>query len=352
MRVLLLGGTGAIGSNLAYVLSNKNIEVTITSRKDRENTNTIKYIKGNAKDLMFLQTVLSDKWDSIVDFMKYSQIEFEERIELLLSATFQYIYLSSARVYDDCNENISENHLRLLDTSVDQEFLSSEEYSLIKAKQENYLFSSKMRNWTIVRPYITYDTYRLQLGNLEKETWLYRALQGKTICLSKDMLECTTTLTYGGDVAKMISNIIGKQEALSEVFNLMNNMSCKWSDVLNLYLDTIENKTGKRPNIVLQTLPNYLSWNDGKYQIIYDRLFNRRFDNSRIKSFCEDNNTLDVYDGLKSALNSFIDAPKFSYINWKYQAKIDKQLEEMTPLSEIENLKQKIKYIYYRYIKR
>ena len=62
---------------------------------------------------------------------------------------------------------ITEESERLLDTSIDQDFLSTDEYSLTKARQEDILQSSKQKNWTIIRPYITYGTSRLQLG-----TWI------------------------------------------------------------------------------------------------------------------------------------------------------------------------------------
>ena len=42
-----------------------------------------------------------------------------------------------------------------------------------------------------------------QLGVLEKELWLYRALNGRTIVFSKDIAEKSTTLTYGYDVASV-----------------------------------------------------------------------------------------------------------------------------------------------------
>lgn len=53
--------------------------------------------------------------------------------------------------------------------------LSIDEYAITKAHQENLLINSKNKNWTIIRPYITYSEQRLQLGTFEKEDWLYRA---------------------------------------------------------------------------------------------------------------------------------------------------------------------------------
>jgi hypothetical protein len=111
--------------------------------------------------------------------MIYTTQSFKERVNFLLDATSQYVFFSSSRVYADSEIPITEDSSRLLDVSQDKKFLSTDEYSLAKARQENILRKSKRKNWTIIRPYITYSENRLQLGILEKEEWLYRALQGR-----------------------------------------------------------------------------------------------------------------------------------------------------------------------------
>ena len=49
----------------------------------------------------FLQTILLEPWDTIVDSMIYTTQSFKERANLLLDATSQYAFLSSYRVYAD-----------------------------------------------------------------------------------------------------------------------------------------------------------------------------------------------------------------------------------------------------------
>ena len=114
----------------------------ITSRVKRDSYKKVKYIEGNAKSKTFLAEVLKEPWDVIIDFMVYTTEEFSERINILLCAAKQYIFLSSARVYADSKEPIKETTPRLLDVSTDETFLSSDEYSLAKARQENLLKNS------------------------------------------------------------------------------------------------------------------------------------------------------------------------------------------------------------------
>lgn len=350
IRVLLLGGTGAIGKHLSKILSEDDHEVTVTSRKEHTQTGTIRYVKGNAKDLQFLKDILRGNWDVIVDFMIYSTKEFEERLGLLLGSTLRYIFLSSARVYDNSDKTITEKTPRLLDMSADNDFLSTDEYSLAKAKQENLLFGSDKTNWTIVRPYITYSEERLQLGNLEKEDWLYRALKGRTIVFSKDILKRKTTLTYGLDVARGIYNLINNEKVFGEVFNIINPICCTWEIVLETYLRVLENHLGFRPKVAYQYLDEYLKWNS-KYQVIYDRLFDRCFDASKISKFVDVRSFVAPKEGLRKCLETFLKAPRFRGINWRNEALKDKYANEKTPFSEIKGVKQRLKYLYYRYIK-
>ncbi|MFW5804660.1 MAG: NAD-dependent epimerase/dehydratase family protein [bacterium] len=236
MKVLVLGGTGAMGIHLVKLLATNEINTFVTTRKKIKSEKNLTYIQGNAKETSFIKKLLQERWDAIIDFMVYKTNEFEEQASLLLNATNQYIFLSSSRVYANSENPIDENSPRLLDVSDDKVFLETDEYSLTKARQENILINSGLKNWTIIRPYITYSENRLQLGVLEKEQWLYRALKGRTIVFSKDMISKQTTLTYGEDVSKGIFSLIGNNDALANTFHITTNKSQTWGEILKTYI--------------------------------------------------------------------------------------------------------------------
>lgn len=349
MKILLLGGTGAMGVHLGEILSSRKQNVVITTRSNRKSQEFIEYRQGNAKNSEFLDTLLEEKWDVIVDFMVYNENELKERVEKLLNATSQYMFLSSSRVYDNSVSFIKEETTRLLDTSDDQKYLATSEYALTKARQEDILKASTKQNWTIVRPYITYSEIRLQLGTLEKENWLYRALKGRTIVFSEDIKNHFTTVTYGLDVAKAMVTLMNKPNALAQAYHVTNNNSYKWEELLEVYLDVIEEALGKRPKVLFQNMSDFTTWNHGKYQIVYDRLYDRQFDNTKINEFINTSEFTDAKEGLRNCLKFFMKNPKFNAIGWRNEAIKDKLCKEITPLSEIFGLKQKIKYILFRY---
>ena len=348
-KALVLGGSGAMGVHLVELLAKQDYDVYVNSRKKRCSKENIRFIQGNALELEFLKSLLTEEWGVIVDFMTYTTEGFKSRVKYLCEATDQYVFLSSARVYSNSKSPLKEDSGRLLDTTEDKDYLKTDEYALTKARQENILKNSDYNNWTIIRPYITYSTYRLQLGVLEKEEWLYRALKGRTIVFSKEINTKLTTLTYGLDVAKGIVAIIGDSKCHRNAYHIVNRHSLKWRDVLNIYLSHLEKFLGYKPNVVLQDTKDFFKWKGESYQIKYDRLFNRQFDNSKISNQIDPSEFNSAEDGLAKSLELFLDNPHFKFINWKQEAIKDKQLSEYTSLSEIDGLKQKLKYLIYRF---
>ena len=350
MRVLLLGGTGAMGVHLSSILSSMDFFVDVTSRSYHADMGKIHYIQGDAKNLSFLENVLKHSYDAIIDFMQYSTEEFKERVNILLKNTVQYFFFSSARVYANSKYDLSETSGRLLDNCKDQQYLSTDEYALSKARQEDILLGCGKYNWTIIRPYITYSCDRLQLGVLGKENWLYRALNHHTIVFSKDIAEKTTTMTYGYDTARIISLLISNKAALGKIIQIAGRDSKKWSDVLNLYLDVIYQKTGFKPSVIYVDRTSDSSTLN-RYQIDYDRMYNRKFNSDFADEICGVKyEYTPMLIGLRKCLTEFLDGPmKFREISWHYEAWADKVSHENTPLLNIPSLQNKTKYLLFRY---
>ena len=352
MNILLLGGTGAMGVPLVDFLSDKGNMLFVTSRKERSSDKkNVHYIVGNALDDTFLKTTLSIHYDAIVDFMHYHPDSFKERLDILLSSTDHYFFLSSCRTYAPSNNVITEESPLLLDCVKDSHYLSTNEYALSKARCERLLNNSGFSNWTIIRPYITYNTERLQLSIFEKEGWLYRALLGHKIVFSYDLAEKKTTLTYGADVARAISILIEKKIGCGETYQITGDDFMTWNEILYIYCDTIEEKTGRRPEIVWMNNSHNISLFVGNsYKTQYDRLTDRVFDNSKILKACEGNfSFIPIKDGLKNCLSLFIEEKgNFKHINIGLEAYLDR-LSKDNSLSSIKGAKNLLKYFLVRY---
>ncbi len=350
MYILLLGGTGAMGTHLTQILSNSvGVKLTVTTRKHRPDKSNVEYAQGNAHDMTFLERLLPAKpWDAIVDFMVYDTNEFRKRVQQLLCSTKQYVYLSSSRVYAESSQPITEDSPRLLDVCKDIEYLATDEYALTKARQENILRESGHTNWTIIRPYITFSEMRLQLSPMEKERWLFRALHGRSIVFSEDLVSKCTTLTYGYDVARGIAAIINRKEAMSEAFHITADESHTWSEVLEVYLDAIERNTGCRPKVIMN--PRWQPYHGGGLlQVKYDRMYNRMFDNSKISRFINTSTFKPTLQALSDCIDAFVKHPEFQYVDGGSEAYKDRLAHEITPVTQIPGGWQKVKYLLVRF---
>ncbi len=349
-RVLLLGGTGAMGKHLSDILMEQKYDVVVTTRKQREARGGLHYIVGNAHDLEFLKPILeTGNWDAVIDFMVYSTTEFAQRVELFLNTTKQYVFISSARVFAGNDSRITEHSPRLLDVSTDVMYLSTDEYALAKARQEDMLRTFGKKNWTIVRPYITFDENRIQLGVYEKEIWLYRAMLGRSIVFSRDIASHYTTMTNGKDVAKGIAGLIENPAAIGEDFNVMTNEIHTWSEILSLYLDVLTQKTGSIPCVYYSDYSVNLRFSQLMYQVKYCRLYDRCFDNTKLMNVVPSLHFSSTMDSLRICLEQFIDHGHFGS-GPIFQAIMDKVSGEYFPIKKIQGIKRRIGYVIYRYL--
>jgi hypothetical protein len=276
--------------------------------------------------------------------MVYSTDEFRQRYELLLKNAEHYIFTSTYRVFAECKEPIKETSPKLLDTSQDAEFLKTDEYALSKARQENILKESIYNNWTIIRPAITYSKMRFQLGTLEAGVIIPRAFYNLPVILPTEMLGKQATMTWGGDVAKMIASLILNPKAICEDFNTVTSEHQMWKDIADYYNEIIG------LNIIQTNLDTYIKIVGNKYQVLYDRMFNRVMDNSKILNATgiEQNELTVLKNGLTKELLDFTSIIKKTEIWYKLNAKIDRILNTKTPLKNA-SVKQAATYYAFRF---
>jgi nucleoside-diphosphate-sugar epimerase len=280
-KALVLGGTGAMGVYLVPELASLGYQVRVVSFDDVVSDDPrITYEKADAKNIDYLKELLREGFDVIVDFMLYSTEQFRERHDILLQNTDHYILLSSYRVYDGGDIPITEDSPRLLDASDNQEFLATDDYSLTKARQEDIIQASKYRNWTIVRPAITYSKRRFQLVTLEAHLVVARARQGLPLVLPKEALTVQGTMSWAGDVARLMSRLLLNPAAYCDRFTLATAEHHAWGEVAEFYKEIIGLE------YVAADTEDYLKIMGGskgaRYQLAYDRLFDRVVDNSKV----------------------------------------------------------------------
>lgn len=352
MKILLMGGTGVLGAALGPFLSSNHINsVDVTSRKKRNGHDNLNYIQGDAKELNFIIPLIQkENYDVIVDFMLYSVNEFKERINLLLSNTKHYIFISSSRVYAESKHPLTEDSSRLLDITNDSEYLKDFEYSLYKAKEEDILNNTTKKNWSIIRPYKTYNEDRMQLGVFEKEQFADRVIRGKKIVFLKDCIDKYTSLTHNTDVAKVLSEIAQRAPS-GKIYQIASPQRKTWNEILNIYVSAFNSQGFNFEYVLTNDYKSVAKIFHNRYRMKYDGFLNRFFSDCSIQKEFGPFNWIPLEKGLTESVAKYIDERKhrIEQIDYTHEAFFDRITKEREPISSIKGIKNKIKYIFFRY---
>lgn len=311
-KILIPGGTGAMGIYLVPELLRMGYAVDVVSLDERHSEHpSLRYFKADFKADGVAAEFLKNDYDAIVDFMVYGTKEIRSKVFPLIKNCGHYIYLSSYRVYADEEHPIKETSPRLLDVSKDTdylandpEFLASDDYALYKARGENQLMLSDFSNWTAIRPAITFSSRRYQLVTLEAGSVVQRAREGKTVILPREAMQKQATMTWAGDVAKMIARLLFNKAAYREIYHVCTAEHNTWETIAGYYEKLIGLKyiTVSREEFLNIISPNH-DMNVVR-QLDYDRLFDRVMDNTKILNATglKQSDLTSVYDGLAREL--------------------------------------------------
>lgn len=281
-KILVLGASGAMAVYLIPELLRMGYSVHGVSLDDlTSDSPCLTYEKANAFDMDYLSELLKQNFDGIVDFMLYNDAEkFVNYRDLFLKNTSHYIFLSTYRVYAE-SVPTAETSPRLYDVSNDEVLLNSNDYSIYKAKEEDIMRKSPTRNYTIIRPAITFSKRRFQLCTLEASVLVYRMKAGKTVILPEDAMDVQATLSWAGDVAKMIARLLFNDKAYGETYSVCTSEHHTWREIAEMYKEIggLDYKVVPTEDYIRAYGNNNLY---ARQQLIYDRCLNRVMDNSKI----------------------------------------------------------------------
>ncbi len=330
-RVLVLGATGAMGQHLVPILVKRGYTVdAIANFEPRVPFAGANFHKvENAKDPEYLRELLSRGYDAIVDFLIYPTRELCWALPWMLRSTDQYIYFSSYRIYDNKEVPIKETSPRLLDASENIPLRNSDDYSVYKARGENILLSMPRKNWTAVRPAITYSLMRYQLVTHEASNTVGRAFQGKKTVLPIQAKNVQATMSWAGDIAMMLANLLFNEKALGEIFTVATAEHHTWGEIADYYkdicgLESVWVDKEDYLNIIVDPEQPYAYAN--RWQLDYDRLFERVMDNSKVLAATgmKQEELMPLYKGLEYEIGR---CPRD--FNWGNNDRMDAYLERM-----------------------
>ena len=278
-RALLIAGGGTLGSYATRELLKKGWAVDVILLEKRVSLSPrLRYITARVDDALLRKLFSETRYDTVIDFIHYPDpAAYRQRADLLLGNTDQLIFLSSYRVYANEETPVKETSPLLLDVVTDRDFLENETYAVPKTKNERYLRSTGKKNFTIVRPLISFSHYRLDLICTGAPLLLLRQAEGKPVLLPAEARYLTAGVGWAGNIGKMFAGLAGNEKALGETFTLGTDENPTWDEVAGYYREIMGiDAVWVDTDVYRKTLSD-------RFFLAYDRLFDRRIDNTRIR---------------------------------------------------------------------
>ena len=232
MRILIIGGTGTISSAITRQLAAAGHDIWLLNRGNR-NDEVPSNVKQIIADINDESTVLaglpSEPSDAVCQFIGFLPQQVERDIRLFRGRTRQYVYISSASVYN----KPAANHVITEGTTLANPHW---EYSRNKIACEELLMREYRETGfpvTIVRPSHTYCERAVPLSvHGLKGSWqvLRRMLDGKPVIVHGDG-SSLWTLTWNEDFARGFIGLLGNPKTIGEAFQIMSDEQLTWTQI-------------------------------------------------------------------------------------------------------------------------
>jgi nucleoside-diphosphate-sugar epimerase len=315
LKVLFIGGTGNISTSVSKLCIEKGIDLYLLNRGEREvNIPGAKLIKGDISNLEQVTPLLKDhKWDAVVNWIAFHPNDIKRDINLFSNKTNQYIFISSASVYQKPPSHpvITES------TPLYNPYWEYSQNKIACEERLNIEYRNKDFPITIIRPSLTYDTViPLITGGWTEYTIIDRMKNGKKIFVHGDGTSLWI-VTHADDFAKGFVGLIGHQQAIGHAFHITSDEILTWNQIY---------EADAEANIV-HISSDFITHVDNSLvgSLLGDKAYSVIFDNTKIKTFVPGYNAIIPFsEGIKRTLAWFEEDPKRQVINEKSNDIIDK----------------------------
>jgi nucleoside-diphosphate-sugar epimerase len=307
MKALFIGGTGNISTACTLNALEKGWEVYHINRGVTQ-YNPIKevhYIKADITDRTELMNILKDyTFDVVVNFIAFTPQEIEQDFQLFRNKTSQYIFISSASVYQKpvSHPVITES------TPLCNPYWDYSQNKILAEEKLQQLYRDHNFPITIVRPSLTYQfVIPVAIGSWTDFTIVDRIRKGKPIIVHGDGTSLWT-VTHSEDFAKGFVGLMGHQQAIGHAFHITSDEILTWNQIYQ----AVALAAGREPKIVhvasdfICDVADKLSWKWMRGNLLGDKAVSVIFDNTKIKTFVPGfSATIPFKEGIKRTINWF-----------------------------------------------
>ena len=281
LNVLFIGGTGTISSACVQLAVERGMQLCLLNRGQswRSVPAGVEILSGDIRNKDAVQEALGSRmFDAVVDWIAFAPEHIEVDLELFRGRTSQYVFISSASVYQTPPASLpvtESTPLRNPFWTYSRAKIACED-RLIKAyREENFPI-------TIVRPSHTYDRTLFPMHG--QYTILHRMRAGKKVIVHGDGASLWT-LTHHRDFAKGFVGLLGLPQAIGETFHITSDEVLTWNQIFEI----VAHAAGVQPRIVHIPSEFIAAFDpDWGASLLGDKTHSMIFDNTKIKRFVPD----------------------------------------------------------------
>lgn len=282
MKILFIGGSGFISRAVTQQTVAAGHELWLLNRGQHRPVAGTRSITADMTNVEGVRAALrGHAWDVVVDFIAFTPADVRRDIELFRESAAQYIYISSASVYQ-------KPLAHYLITESTPRANKHWEYSRLKIAGEQELEAAHQATGfpgVIVRPSLTYgeDQVPLVLNAWNQSyTAVDRMRRGLPLIIPGDGTSLWT-ITHNSDFAQGLIGLFGNRATHGHAFHITSDEALTWNQIFEQTAQAAGVNAPKFVHIPSDFIVSCVPSTEGT--LLGDKSVSAVFDNTKIKRF-------------------------------------------------------------------
>jgi nucleoside-diphosphate-sugar epimerase len=321
VKVLFIGGTGLISTAVSALAVASGIELVLLNRGQRQPLipTGARLIQADIRDSGTDRVLAGEHFDVVVDWVAFTPEHARSDVERFSGKTDQFIFISSASVY----QKPPSQHVVTESTPLSNPYW---QYSRDKIACEELLIDAYRRTGfptTIVRPSFTYGDTMIPAGlNSWSRPWslVDRMRRGASIVVHGDG-SSLWTMTHNSDFAKGFIGLLGNPLALGQAFHITSDEVLTWDQIYQI----IGRAAGVEPKLVHIASDFIAACSPAQAGgLLGDKTPSLIFDNQKIKRLVPGfQATVSFAEGMRRSVRWFDAHPEIKTVDQAWNQEMD-----------------------------
>ncbi|MCY0879281.1 MAG: SDR family oxidoreductase [Firmicutes bacterium] len=324
LKLLFIGGTGLISREVSKLAVARGMNLTLLNRGRRmpAGIEGARVIPGDVRDPATLAALRQETFDVVVDWIAFTPDHIEADIQHFLGRTGQFIFISSASVY----QKPANRYLITESTPLANPYW---QYSRDKIRCEERLLEAYREHQfpvTIVRPSHTYGETSIPASlNSHAHPWslVDRMRRGRPVIVHGDG-SSLWVMTHNTDFARGFLGLVGQPSAIGHAFHITSDEVLSWDQIYR----TIGAAAGVAPQLV-HIPSDFIAAADPEAEggLLGDKSVSVVFDNQKIKRWVPDYcATVSFAEGMRRSIAWFEAHPEAQTVDDGWNQRMDRIL--------------------------